>query len=258
MALTGSNFLATADASVDDQWTYVREHLDGIWGNNANVDVPTERALWHKVTTRTLITEWPLQAPDAAWWPPLVFSGAQAGDSGLNICREAIALYAYPASEWDGITIGRANAVYVTNPDAAPWERYHGVFTEWQPWSFEDGGFTDAAEQAFEGAKGAAFECPLNGCSGGVLSDYAVDLITRIHAQGHPFVWFASNNLGDASAVRSVDWLSEFKQTYNHFAALGLLQPDDVVMVINYDIGDSGTGVYPPVPRRWMGERPTR
>jgi hypothetical protein len=248
MALHGSNYLADTDAAVDDQWTFVRRYLDGIWGNNAYVSAEEEANLWYKITTRTLISEWDaVQTPDAGWVPVGVFSGAQAAHPDLMINREAITFFVSP-SAWNTATIAGANAEYVTNPNAPLWQLYQGVFTGWQPQDFTtelDGG----AERAFEAGKGAAFECPLDGCSGGGLSDDAVKLIKAIHAQGAPFVWFASNN----TMPPDPEWPAKFKETYDHFASLGLWQPTDVVMIINYD------GLFPAVPETVAdgGDAPT-
>jgi len=256
MGLTGSNFLADSDGTVDEQWTYVRQNLDGIWGNNANVTAEEEASLWCKIATRTLITEWDAvpDGPDAGWVPVGIFSGAQAAHPDLVINREAISFWPPSPSSWEGVTIASANAEYVTNTSVPAWELYGSVYTGWQPQEFAtplDGG----AEQAFDQAGGTAFECPLDACLGGAIYQDAFNIITAIHAQGKPFVWFASNN----TVPPRPDWPTVFKNTYNYFSMMGLWQPNDVVMIINYDLPDSGTGGFPPVPETLAdgGDAPT-
>ena len=113
MGLTGSNFLADSDGTVHEQWTYVRQNLDGIWGNNANVTAEEEASLWCKIATRTLITEWDAvpDRPDAGWVPVGIFSGAQAAHPDLVINREAISFWPPSPSSWEGVTIASAKRV---------------------------------------------------------------------------------------------------------------------------------------------------
>ncbi len=187
-----------------------------------------------------------------------MFSAAQAAHPNLVINREAISFWVGSPSAWDVATIAGANAEYVTNPSVPTWELYGSVFTGWQPQEFATP-LTGAAEQAFDQAQGTAFECPLGACLGGTVLQDAENIINAVHAQGKPFVWFASNNVYPPES----DWPTTFKNTYNLFADAGLWQPNDVVMVINYDQPDAGpgeyTGQFPAVPETLAdgGDAPT-
>jgi hypothetical protein len=234
MALHGSNALAN-DASTDDQWAYVREHLDGIWGNNAKVSFEEEARLFSKITTRNLITEWPLSSDAAAPWKGVsLFSGAQSGHPELKINREAIALFTSDPSLWNGRTIASAQQEYVTNPTAPEWMGYKSVMTGWLPQEFEKPLQGDAGA-AFQQGNGAFLECPRAVCTGGDLAREVADVMEAQHAKGDPFVWFASNN-------DQPGWAKEFQDQYNFIRDQGLWRENDVVMVINYG------GKYPALP----------
>ena len=160
------------------------------------------------------------------------------------IDREALALYTGNPADWNGRTVASANANFVTNPNAPTWQLYKSVFTGWQPQEFQKP-LTGAAALAFKDGKGTFVECPLDGCAGGGLGDDMTAAIIAIHAQGDPFVWFASNN----TTPPDPGWPAKFKLTYAYFAGKKLWQPRDVVMMmINYG------GMFPDVPETANGQ----
>jgi hypothetical protein len=230
IALTGSDGLV-GDADVDDQWTYVRQNLDGIWGNNANFSPQQEVDLWHKIQARTIITEYPLPSLDAGWFYVGAFSDVQHSlDPNLDLNREAIALFdSHGPSDWNGLTVASASAYYVTNAQAQPWQVYKAIFTGWLPQDFQTA-LPAAAADALDAASGAFAECTLDSCLGGVVSDDVVALIDAVHAHGDPFVFFASDDTYNVDS----GWPEKFQETYNHFTSLGLWRPGDVVALVNY------------------------
>ncbi|MGS5086173.1 hypothetical protein ACVC7V_06655 [Hydrogenophaga sp. A37] len=240
IALHGNNQLAD-NASLDAQWTYVRQNAHGIWGNNANISDAQSASLIRKMTTRNLITEYPVPSGAAAWLPLSAFNNLQVlyPDLDQSLNPEAIAFYTSDISRWNGRTVAQAEAIY-TNPAASATRRYGGVYTGWQPQNFDPANAkyiynNPNALMAFRSSKGTFIECPLGACTSGKLGEAFRRAIRETHVRGRPFIWFASNS-------GSPGWLAAFQATYNAVATEGLWRSEDVIAIVNYG------GVYPKVP----------
>lgn len=240
ISLHGNNQLAD-NAALDAQWTYVRQNAHGIWGNNANISDAQSASLIRKMSTRNLITEYPVPSGTAAWLPLLAFNNLQVLYSDLNdtLNPEAIAFYTSDTSRWNGRTVAQAEAIY-TDPTAPPTRRYGAVYTGWQPQNFDPTNpryiYANAnALLAFRSSKGTFIECPLGACTSGKLGEAFRRAIRETHVRGRPFIWFASNS-------GSPGWLAAFQATYNAIAAEGLWRSEDVIAIVNYN------GRYPMVP----------
>lgn len=245
ISLHGNNQLAD-NAALDAQWTYVRQNAHGIWGNNANISDAQSASLIRKMTTRNLITEYPVPSGGASWQPLLAFNNLQVLYSDLNdtLSPEAIAFYTSDTSRWNGRTVAQAEAIY-TDPTALPTRRYGAVYTGWQPQNFDPTNpryiYANAnALLAFRSSKGTFIECPLGACTSGKLGEAFRRAIRETHVRGRPFIWFASNS-------GSPGWLAAFQATYNAIAAEGLWRSEDVIAIVNYG------GVYPKLPETLGG-----
>ncbi|MGL4745809.1 MAG: hypothetical protein ACRCXL_15655 [Dermatophilaceae bacterium] len=245
MAIHGANRLANDD-SLDSQWRYVRQNLDGLWGNTANVSEDEQARLFEKVAKRTVITEVGMSEDKESWGPVANYDRIEAKNPELKIDREAIAFYTNDPSRWDGRSVAAARAEFVTNPKTPERQRYGHIYTGWQPWNFSRTPMTPSAEAAIDDATGMFVECPRNTCA--TKNEPGTGLreaIQRAHAADEPFVWFAAN--GGKSQPTS-GWLADFQETYNALRAEGLWRENDIVMVINYH------GDYPSVPETANGE----
>lgn len=245
ISLHGNNQLAD-NAALDAQWTYVRQNAHGIWGNNANISDAQSASLIRKMSTRNLITEYPVPSGGASWLPLLAFNNLQVLYSDLNdtLNPEAIAFYTSDTSRWNGRTVAQAEAIY-TDPAALPTRRYGAVYTGWQPQNFDPTNpryiYANAnALLAFRSSKGTFIECPLGACTSGKLGEAFRRAIRETHVRGRPFIWFASNS-------GSPGWLAAFQATYNAIAAEGLWRSEDVIAIVNY------SGSYPIVPETLGG-----
>lgn len=223
MGLTGSNALV-AEGVDDESWAYVREHLDGIWGNNDSVSRTEEIALFKKLSTRNLITEWTVDAGNY-WIPVEAFSGAQAYDRSLVINREAVTLYTDTPSAWRTASVASARAAYVTNGDAPAWQRYASVYTGWRPKDLEDP-LTGRSARALREGGAVSVECPGRECLSGAPKAGFLRALNTAHADGKPFIWTYSAGRGA--------WQEDLKSVYNMVSSEGLWRSNDVVVVINY------------------------
>lgn len=247
ISLHGNNQLAD-NAALDAQWTYVRQNAHGIWGNNAKITDEQSANLIRKMTTRNLITEYPVPPGTSAWLPLLAFNNLQVlyPDMDQSLNPEAIAFYTSDTSRWNGRTVAQAEAIY-TDPTAPASRRYGAVYTGWQPQNFDPTNpryiYANAnAVLAFRSSKGTFIECPLGACTSGKLGEAFRRAIRETHVRGRPFIWFASNAFST-----SPGWLAAFQATYNAVAAEGLWRPEDAIAIVNYD------GVYPKLPETLGG-----
>ncbi len=239
IALHGNNELAN-NAALDGLWTYVRQNVHGIWGNDANISFDESAKLIRKLNTRNFIKEAPLPSGTSGFTPLADYMGVPRLYPDIVLNPEAIALYTSDPSRWNVRTVAQAEAIY-TDPTAPDHQRFGAVYTGWQPYNFDP---THArylyannnAVLAFRSSKGTFVECLLTACNSGKNGAGVRKAIRETHVRGRPFIWFASNNSGSAG------WLAKFQGSYNAIAAEGLWRSDDVVMIINYG------GVYPKVP----------
>lgn len=243
MAMHGSNALAN-NASLDGQWTYVREHLDGIFANNAGVDPDEQAALYRKIATRNIVSVAHLNA-DPSFTEAARWSAVQKQNPDIVLQREGVFVYTGPgdASFWNNKTVADARVQYVTGADIPDWLRYDHVYSAW-PLSYERSGPLPAvAQDAFEDGEGMFIECLQAVCTSDANNNAQafVKGIETMHAQGKPFLVFASN-------TRATGWSESFKRTYNFLADRNLWRSDDVIMLINYN------GVYAATPETINGE----
>jgi hypothetical protein len=215
MAMHGLNALAEDDL-LDDQWTYVRENIDGIHNNAAHINIDLQAKIWRKVKTRNVTAE---LHPNGKLPKP-------AGDSILH-------------PKYPDIKLKRQEAIYYTNKPNEDWELYDldefqkafkkSGYTNWwfgmQPGNFERG-LTGKALEAYHRSGGAMMELPRSLA----LKRYYKEMSTAMkdaHAKGGGFMWFNSN-------VRGEPWLESFQNTYTKYKKEGRWTENDIVMLINY------------------------
>ncbi|MEP1123554.1 MAG: hypothetical protein ABJH68_06665 [Ilumatobacter sp.] len=242
LAFSGSNALANVSA-LDPQWRYVRENLDGFWGNNAGIAGDEIARLVTKTDTRQLISE---SAFNGSSFFVETYDYVERIDQRVDFEREAITFYTSRPSGWDGDSIAGARrsvagAAYGPGDDA-----YINVFTGWQPQNF----YTDrvrqyppiapgsSAERAVYEGDGIFVECPHDVCNGAEYEDGFFRAMRIARDTGQRFVWLASRLPGQPRS----GWLREFQTMYNRVTAEGLWRPGDIVVVISYN------GEYPAVP----------
>ncbi len=244
MAFHGTNALAN-DGSLDARWPYVREHLDGFWGNNASISGAEIARLVNKVDTRQLITESEFRGSS---FFVETYDYVEQLDQRIDFEREAITFYTAQPSHWDGDTINGARRAVERAAYGPGDDRYLNVFTGWQPQNF----YTDrvrtyppiqpgsSAERAAQSGDGVFVECPNDVCNGVEYENGFFRAMWIARLTGQKFVWLASRPPGSSSS----GWLREFQTMYNRVSAEGLWRPGDIVVVIAY------SGDYPMVPER--------
>ena len=244
MGMHGSNRLAPS--TLDDEWVYVRENLDGIWENNAHISIDEMAAIYRKVATRTMILE---QAGEKSGYlhPIHEFAEMQRRHPDIVLNREAMALYKNPATEWNVDDILRARSEYVTNPDVPQWMKFKHVYGGFQPQQFllpQD--FEDDPVLAQTGAAavidqidGGFIECGSNRCRAH-YKRAMYNGIEQIREGGRPFIWVAGANFEAHDTVE--EYFKAYRQAYFRLEADDMLRPHDVVMFVNYN------GLFPSTP----------
>ena len=242
MAFHGTNNLAN-NASLDPQWGYVRQNLDGLWGNNAAISGDEIARVVNKVDTRQLITE-----SDFRGSPFFVetYDYVEQIDPRIDFEREAITFYTDQPGRWDGDTIADARRAVDRAAYGSGDDRYTNVFTGWQPQNFYPNGegsrppirSGSSAERALLDADGVFVECPNDVCNGVVYEDGFFRAMRTARATDQKFIWLASRPPGSPQS----GWLREFQTMYNRVSAEGLWRPGDIIVVIAYG------GQYPIVP----------
>ncbi|MGL5865440.1 MAG: hypothetical protein ACRCYX_06130 [Dermatophilaceae bacterium] len=250
MAPHGANQLA-ADSGLDSQWTFVRENLDGIWGNATGLSRDEQIQLFKKVTTRNVITEVGLGEPGtvnvAGDWGATGDYGWLEEGIGSKINRQGIAFYTDDPARWSGRSIAEAKQKYITNPKN-PLERYDAVYTGWNTQNFGPNkpAMTPESNAAISQADGMFVECNNDHCAPGTgLGDELRKAIKINRDANKPFIWFTAP--ADAADSGS-GFLKNFQESYNALRAEGLWRENDVVMIINYE------GKYPAVPETVNGQ----
>ena len=232
MAMHGSNRLAKPD--FDDNWTYVRENLDGIWENNTDISFDEMAAIYRKVNTRTMILE-QAGSNKRDLHPVERFSVMQQQNPDIELIREAVALYKNPASEWNADDIPKAKAEYVTNPDVPSWMKFQHVYGGFQPKQFllpEDNPSEPTLDQTeasvvMDQIDGGFAECGSDRCRGH-FKRALYNFIMQLREDSRPFIWFTG------TFDEPDDWFKGMKQQYYMLESDDMLRPDDIVMLINY------------------------
>ncbi len=248
MALHGNNQIAN-DPGLDSQWSFVRENVDGIWGNPVGMDAGEIGRLINKVDTRQFIAEAALPPAGTPIEVP-TFEYVEQQNPGLFLRREGVAFYTDQPSLWDGRSVaGIRGKIPLVGPQRKP--LYDHVYTGWQPYNFLN---TDSrsirpgssADRALDDGDGLFVECPSRACAepqNGLGPNFRA-AIQEAHANGRPFIWFASR----PPSLTGSGWLQQFQMTYNSIRDAGLWRRGDIVMVISYD------GSYPIVPETVDGQ----
>ena len=239
MAMHGANRLAPP--KLDDEWTYVRENLDGIWENNTDISLEEMAAIYRKVNTRTMILEL-AGANNRGVHPVERFSKMQQQNPDIVLNREAVAIYNNPASKWRANDIPRAKAEYVTNPNAPEWMKFKHVYGGFQPKQFllpEDNPKEPTLDQTnaravIDQIDGGFAECGSDRCRAH-FQRALYSFIEQLREGDRPFIWF-TGTFDDPE-----DWFKGMKQTYFRLEADDMLRPDDIVMLINYEGGFDST-----------------
>jgi len=244
MAFHGMNRLAN-DSGLDSQWRYVRENLDGFWGNNANIQADEIARFVNKVETRQLATESDFQGSS---FFVQTYDYVERLDPSIDFERESITFYTSQPSRWDGDTIADARRAVDRAAYGPGDDKYTSVFTGWQPQNF----YTDfvrqyppitagsSAERAVHDGDGIFIECPTDICNGVEYQDGFLRAMRIARQTDQRFVWLASHLPDQPQA----GWLREFQTMYNRVSAEGLWRPGDVVVLIAYE------GKYPMTPER--------
>ena len=245
MAFHGTNALAN-NGSLDSQWRYVQDNLDGFWGNNAAIAGDEIARLVNKVGTRQLISESDFRGSS---FFVETYDYVEQLDTRIDFEREAITFYTSQPSRWDGDTIADARRAVDRAGYGPGDDPYINVFTGWQPQNF----YTDrvrqyppipagsSAERAVFEGDGVFVECPHDVCNGVEYEDGFFRAMRIARQTNQRFVWLASRLPGQPRS----GWLREFQTMYNRVTAEGLWRPGDIVAVISYN------GEYPSVPERY-------
>ncbi len=247
MALHGNKVLTKPEN--DDKWTYVRRHLDGIWFNAAGLSGDMMAAIFRKVRTRVIVKEIDAngkQAKKAEWQKPGIIwdSRLQERFPDIRLIREALCVYHAPKYCYDK-EIRDLRAMYVTNPDANPDYLYERIYTLWQPYWVGPVPYIKGrqvlwgtvAEKVFRQADGAGVECN-PGLFAHDIAGHGLavrHLLRRTHERpGRTFIWFIPVTLIEAGKP-SPKWFQMVKNGYYLLEAERVLQPNDILMIINYN-----------------------
>ena len=247
MALHGNKILTRQEN--DSQWIYVRQHLDGIWFNAAGLSGKMMAAIFHKIRTRVIVKEIDAngkQAKKAQWQKAGVIwdSRLQERYPDLRLIREALCVYHDPKYCYAN-EIRDLCAMYVTNPGVNPAYLYENIYTLWQPYWVAPVPYIEGrevlwgttAETVFHQAAGAGVECN-PGLFAHDIAGHGLavrHLLRRVHqAPGRTFIWFIPVTLIKANAP-SPQWFQMLKNGYYLLEAGRMLQPNDILMIINYN-----------------------
>ncbi len=239
--------------NTDHLWPYVREHLDGFWGNafapvpNTDASLARTMALTRKVSTRKLITEHPIANSNGCehfrddWY----WTEVEKRAWDIEYERVAAALYAAENPDcWGalgGIDAATANyrrqgydTVYTLyQPQNLSSQVNAAWFPTLVPWS--------SGDVAYRNSGGVVIECPIDACTDPTFGAPFLQAVQDAHARGVPFVWFTGYSR--SYGVGSAGWLPRIQSMYNLLAFFGLWRADDKVVLINYD-------GYPALPER--------
>jgi hypothetical protein len=246
MALHGNQVLTREENA--DQWTYVRRHLDGVWFNAAGLNGEMMASIFRKLDTRVVIKEVDAngeKAKQAAWEAPGTIwdSRLQEMHPDIHLIREALCVYHDPAFCYDR-EIPDLRAFYVTNPEANPAYLYSDVYTLWQPfWVGPEPYIEDrevlwggVGERVFWEGGGVGVECHPGLFAHNIAGHGAAvrHALKRTHERpGRPFIWFVQVTMVEPDEP-SPRWFQMLRNGYYLLEAEGVMQPHDIIMLINY------------------------
>lgn len=236
----------------DWQWAYVRQHLDGFWGNpfapvpNTDASLARTIELTRKVRSRELIVEHPIvEGRCIGFRDDWYYSEVERRAKDIRYDRVAAALYAGPNPNCWGAVGGINDARWVYQRQG-----YDSVYTLYQPQnlstrvnaaSFPTITPGSAGDIAYRTSDGVVLECPIDACTDPTFGAPFLQAIQDAHARDVPFVWFTGYHR--AYGIGHSGWLRRVQNMYNVVAFFGLWRADDAVVVINYD-------GYPALPER--------
>ncbi len=253
MALHGASPLA--DAVNENKWTYVREHLDGIWYNSAYVSREIAAEIFRKVKTRVVIVPIEGSVRDKEYNP-----GSSQPNNNLRktypdirIYNEAAAIYKGPLENWrvNEMELGRAQFQDLPVTPDQSWMLFNRVYSGWQPLPFTMDNSTGAyplqgteAEIPFNEGDGMFMESPFTHGSNGVSYEaFKNGILLNSKNRKKPFIWFMSHSTNVQENDLNDEFFQVLKNRYFKYEAERLLGPDDVIMIINYDKGDPALGM---------------
>ncbi len=254
LALHGAQEVVSDDK--DEQWSYVRNNLDGIWNNSAKMTVEDQVKIWNKVKTRNTISEVDFPADPNAKLPSATgLAAASKEDPSIKLNREAVAMYTSDPKRWDGRSFNDVVKQYVTGSDVPVEYRYKAIYTGWSARNWVDptlsakhadisqGTITGQAATIQEQAAGQFVECGHGACAKeGPHAEGLERAIRSSHAKNEPFIWFTSPGPDGEPQVQN------FKDTYNLLKSKGLWRSNDAVVMINY------RGDFPMLPETVNGQ----
>ncbi len=234
-------------SGTENQWNFVRSHLDGLWGNAADFSSEQQVALWSKIASRNLLG---IRALDSSPRDVDTWVNAERLDDTLTIDQEALALYTNDPRTWNGKSMASAIERYVTQAKTDGDNAFTEMWTGWGISNFSDDPdrdsmMTDDALKALNSANGLFVECGADTCATSHQKNF-LNAVTTAHSKGQHFMWFA--NTGDPEKFGSTGALKRFQDTYKVLQDRGLWHTNDVVMVMNY------SGRYPALPETVNGQ----
>ena len=229
--------LLTADP---DEWDFVRENLDGIWGNSFHGDdlINKTGRLTTMLRTRRLIIEQPLawgdrcESPgDDRYWK------AVEDQFDLRFDRIGVAIYSAEKPDcWD--TIGGIDGARQHFGQYG----YREIHALYQPQNLTDrinvAMFPtirpgSEAQRALDTSENVVLECPFDHCVGPDLIIPFAGAMRAAHARGAGFTWFTGYT--ESLNVTGKQWIDSVKTLYTTIADMGLWRPEDRIVLINYD-----------------------
>jgi len=242
LALHGNEGLLGA---TDSRWSFVRAHLDGLWGNPFELSrgfddsVSKSIALIRKVATRRLVVEHSIAAGGGcrAFVGDRYFREIEQRSGNISFDREGVALYAGENPNCWGVNGGVAAARQFYGRFG-----YDDVYALYQPQNL--GNRVNAAafptivpgssgDTALRTSDGVVIECPTDACTNPVFGAPVLDGVRQARARGQSFTWFTGYSR--SYGLGSTGWLSTVQRTYNLIADTVGWREGDAVVVINYD-----------------------
>ncbi len=244
LAFYGSEGLLGAD----NQWTYARSNLDGLWGNRFGGADSIDKAvaLTRSVGTLDLVVEHPITLgggcvgfTDDGYWQAVENVG------GFTFDRQGMSIYAAENPNcWANV-----GGVTGARNHYAP-QGYSEIETLYQPQnltnsvnaaSFPTIGSGSPGEASLYSGDRIGIECPLDVCAGVGYADGFYRAMNIARERGVPFTWFTGYS--DSYGIGKRGWMGRVQNMYNNVTFRGLWRAGDRIVVINYDN-------YPALPER--------
>lgn len=228
LAFYGSEGLLGAD----DQWTYARNNLDGLWGNafGGADSVDKAVALTRAVATLDLVVEHPITLgrgcvgfKDDGYWQAVENVG------GFTFDRQGLSIY---AAENPNCWANVGGVPGARNHYAA--QGYGNIETLYQPQnltnsvnaaSFPTMAAGSPGEAALYSGDRIGIECPLDVCAGVGYADGFYRAMTIARERGVPFTWFTGYS--DSYGINRRGWIGRVQNMYDNITFRGLWRTGD-------------------------------